>query len=103
MTTNNHNLIGHFVLVDGAVWQITSCFQDCLTEAFEYERQRIDQRTGKIQNKMFCDRDKDVTGFHKTRESAEIARLSIRVNELEERLDSFIGIVNEARETYNLL
>jgi BMFP domain-containing protein YqiC len=37
------------------------------------------------------------------RERAEIARLNMRITDLEVRLDSFIGIVNEVRETYNPL
>ena len=103
MTINNHNLIGYFVLVDEAVWKITSRFQDCLTEAYEYECQRIDKRTGKVLSRTFSKGDKDVIGLYKTRERAEIARLNMRITELEERLDSFIGIINEVRENYNLL
>ena len=103
MTINNQDHTGHFVLAEGAVWKITNRLQNCLTENTEYECQRIDKRTGTLQKKVIPKRHKDLVGVYKTRERAEIARLNIRITELEKRFDSFIGVINEVRETYSLL
>jgi len=103
MPTNNQNRIGYFVLVNGEVWKITGCLVNCLSEQTEYECHRLNRVTGLKERRIFRKGDKLISGIYKTRERAEIAKQNVRINELEERLDSFVGIVNEFRQTYNLL
>lgn len=103
MTTKNQNRIGHFVLADGAVWKITNCLVNCLSENTEYECYRLNRQTGLKERRIFRKGDKLITGLYKTRERAELARQNERLDSLERFVDQLSETFDEVRNAYQLV
>lgn len=98
----DENFIGQFIVADGTVWRIISCYTDGMIEAREFGCQRADKTIGSIQKRVFYEGDEEVINIHPTWVMAELARLNSRIDRLERMLDELSDTFDEVRNAYRL-